>query len=630
MLVSHEIRSLTADRDELRLLFRHRSLPLQVEAHYTTWGDTGVITRELTLTNTGTRVLHVQSLPSLSWLLPYGEYELSYLASGWGLERQLKTVKLDESQRAFISRRGRSSGIYSPWFALYNQDLHVRYLGQLAYSGNWQMIFERPQRYGKTGKLGPVDVELGMRFDFGGALALQPGSVFHSPQAAFTACSGNLDDTVNRFHRYQRRYVMPPLPAQEKLLTQFNTFEAYAWNVPLDLLKRTADVASQLGLELFVIDAGWSRKEGGKPVAGDWIADPVEFPNGMEELANYVRAKGMQLGLWVEIEAARPESAVFKEHPDWFLTYQGKPFAGGAGRHYLNFAREDVRRWARSAVDRLVHDYGIGYLKNDYNVEVGEKFDSADPDHPGDVLYRHLAGLYSWFDEVRAAYPNLILENCASGGLRFDLGLLARTHQTWISDESRAVPSVQLVYGATVEFPPEACLHWMLYGRSLDLPRQTSESVKQVEPGWWDFMLRVPMNGAFGISGRLLEWDSALKQRARENIALYKRVRPIIAGADVYHLTPPPAHENPEGWMALQYVAGDRKRSVLMAYRLKNGEPSRSFRLRGLAPELKYRITEDGCPNNRILSGKELATEGLNVKLDAEWRALVIELETRP
>jgi alpha-galactosidase len=629
VLVSDGIRPLSSGGHELRLLFRHRSLALDLEARYVTWAETGVITREVTLTNTGTRVLRVQSIPSLFWQLPNGGYELSYLASGWGLERQLKTVRLDESQRTFVSTRGRSSAIYSPWFALRNNDLRVYYMGQLAYSGNWQMTFERQQRYGKIGGLGPVEVDLGMRFDFGGALTLDPGKSFLVPRAAFTASGGDLDDTLNRLHRYQRQHVMPALRAGSPLPTLFNPFFAYLYDMPVELMKKTADIAAEIGLEFFVLDAGWSRKENGRPIAGDWGVDSGNFPNGLEELATHVRKKGMQLGLWVEMEAARPESRVFKEHPDWFLTYQGQPFAGPAGRLYLDFAREDVRRWARGVIDRLVRDYGICYLKNDYNVEVGERFDSLQPGRqPGDRLYRHVAGLYRWLDDVRSAHPDLIIENCASGGLRLDLAMIERTHNSFVSDEVKAKPSVQLAYGCTVEFPPEVCSHWMAYACSSSLPPGMCNPISKADPGWWDFMLRVPMNGPLGISGRLLEWDPGLKERARENVALYKRIRTVIAGADVYHLTPPPAHEDPEGWTAIQYVSQDRRRSVLMAYRLRNSDARASFRLRGLAPELRYRI-EDGA-GSRILYGKQLAADGWSVNLDAQWRAAVIELEAAP
>ena len=125
-------------------------------------------------------------------------------------------------------------------------------------------------------------------------------------------------------------------------------------------------------------------------------------------------------------------------------------------------------------------------------------------------------------------------------------------------------------------------------------------------PGWWDFMLRVPMNGQFGISSRVFDWPPELRRRAADNVALYKRLRKVIQGADVYHLTPQPARDNPTGWMAIEYAQPGGRRGALLAYRLGNSEPRQVFHLRGIK----------AAP--------------VTVQLDEEWRAAVIEIEAKP
>ncbi|HEX5481905.1 MAG TPA: alpha-galactosidase, partial [Terriglobia bacterium] len=241
----------------------------------------------------------------------------------------------------------------------------------------------------------------------------------------------------------------------------------------------------------------------------------------------------------------------------------------------------------------------------------------------GDVLYRQIMDYYKWLDEIRAAYPDLVIENCSSGGLRFDLGIIAHTHTTWLSDEVRPLPSIQLAYGCTLEFIPEICNHWMV-GDNLNGNVDLSKP-----PGWWDFMFRVPMNGQFGISSRVFDWSPALKQRAAENVRLYKRLRQVIMGADVYHLTPPPAHDDPKGWCAIQYVSQDQKNSVLMAYRLGGSLPVKVFRLRGLAPDKTYRVLINGNPV-KASQGRVLSTDGLLIELAQEWRAVAVELNEAP
>jgi alpha-galactosidase len=190
-----------------------------------------------------------------------------------------------------------------------------------------------------------------------------------------------------------------------------------------------------------------------------------------------------------------------------------------------------------------------------------------------------------------------------------------------VSDVVDPRQSVQLAYGCTVEFTPGVCNHWMVgdeHDGTVDLTHP---------PAWWDFMFRVPMNGQFGLSSRVNEWNVALKKRAAENVALYKRLRTLIAGADVYHLTPPPAAgRDPEGWMALQYTSEDRKRSALLAYRLARSQQAQVFRCRGLDPAVRYRASAEGRVLG-VFTGKQLGTEGLAVALDSEWRSAVIELE---
>ena len=137
------------------------------------------------------------------------------------------------------------------------------------------------------------------------------------------------------------------------------------------------------------------------------------------------------------------------------------------------------------------------------------------------------------------------------------------------------------------------------------------------------------MNGQYGISSKVFQWRPELVERAAANVALYKRIRPVIRGADVYHLTPSPDHREPRGWMALEYVNPETHRAFVRAYRLAGGEPRRSFRLRGLEAGRRYRVTEEG----RLIGtfrGDELAATGLTVTLDAEWRAAILELEPQP
>jgi alpha-galactosidase len=483
------------------------------------------------------------------------------------------------------------------------------------------MTFERLPGTSET-QLDATDLtlSLGAMADFEGPLALPAGASRALPEVAFTATTGDLDDAANQLHRYQRAFVIPRVATNDPLLVQFNSWYPFPGKLAVADLKRLAEVASELGAEVYVLDAGWYNKTDWSRELGDYVADRVAFPNGIEELSQFVRAKGMKFGIWVEIENVGVDSEMIKKHPDWLLQYNGKPLVSGV-RAMLNFAKPEVRHWAHAVVDGLVKDYELEWMKIDYNIDIGAQFDPpAASGRSGAVLMDHITSYYAWLDEVRTKHPKLVIENCSSGGLRFDLGIMGHTHTTWLSDVVAPIPSVQLAYGCTLAFSPEACNHWMVGDSSRGHVNPSGP------PGWWDFMFRVPMNGQYGISSRVFDWSPELRKRAAENVALYKRIRGTIMGADVYHLTPPPANQDPSGWMGLQYVSPDRNRSVLMAYRLGRSKADHVFQMRGLDPGAWYKVKIDGV-EQRAVSQQELVARGVRVRLDEEWRAAVIELE---
>jgi alpha-galactosidase len=620
-LVSEETVSIKPSVDELRLVFEHRHLPLRFKVNYTTWSDTGVITRAIVLESISTKALHVQRLPSLSWSLPPGEYDLTYLWGGWSQERQVGNEVLGPGVRKFVSASGRSTNDYAPWFCLHNHSNGTRYLAELAYSGNWEMGFSRTPRVEEHPYTeGNLSVDLGIQFDFAGALELDPGQSFSLPVVAFTSSDTGLDEAANQMHRYQREYVFAQNPVNNPPLVQFNSWYPFPGKMTVGEMKRCAELAAKFGAEVYVLDAGWYNKKDWSKELGDYHPDTVAYPNGIQELANYVRQLGMKFGIWVEIENVGVESDIFRQHPDWCLKYNGQPIVR-ADRLQLDFSKPEVRQWARSVIDRLAHDYRIQWLKIDYNIEIGNEFDPPATDsRRGDVLYRQIINYYAWLDEVRAAHPDLVIESCSSGGLRFDSGIMAHTNTTWLSDEVRPKPSLQLAYGCTLQFTPGVCNHWMV-GDTTDGHVLPTDS-----PEWWDFMFRVPMNGQFGISSKVFDWPPDLLSHAASNVALYKRIRSTIASADVYHLTPQPAHNDPTGWMAIQYAAQDGTKSVVTAYRLQNSLASQSFKLHGLNPSATYKMTSDG-KDMGTMTGRELMNDGLSVNLEHPWSATVIELQ---
>jgi alpha-galactosidase len=622
-LVSDSIVTLSSGGTELRLQFTHTSLPLQLDVRYAAWGETGVFSREIRLTNRGSSPLPVAQLPSISWELPGGDYTLRYFWGSWGQERQLATETLTAGARRFEQTRGRSTNGYVPWLSLRNGTLGVEYIAELAWSGNWWMQVERQPGTGAAPlRDQPVRVSLGMHNDFAGPLTLAPGDTITLPRAVFTATAGNLDDAANQMHRYQRSYLIPKVRTNQPPMVQFNTWFPLGPKVDITNTIQAADAAAAVGAEVYVLDSGWYGSGDWERTLGDYEPDPRKFPHGLEELATHVHQKGMKFGLWVEIENAGIESHLFHDHPEWCLPYGGKPWVT-ANRCQLDFANAAVRQWATATVERLVSRYQLDWIKIDYNIDVGDRFDPARSGQTGRRLHDHVTAYYAWLDSIRAAHPGLVVENCASGGLRLDLGVMGHTNTAWLSDVVDPIASVGLGYGCTLQFAPEICNHWMVGDADSGVVNPSKPA------GWWDFMLRVPMNGQFGISGRIPEWSAAVRQHVSANVTLYRRIRGTIAGADVYHLTPAPRRNAPTGWSVLQYVQPGGRRAVVLAYRLAQSSAATTLRLRGLQSRATYEVTVDG---QRLApaTGASLSGRGLRLQLPAIWRAAVVELAQQP
>lgn len=599
---------------------RHRRLPFKLEVRYTAWGDTGVFTGQITMRNDGTSSIGISSSPSLTWTLPYGNYTLRCLHGGWGEEHQLGTESLNPGIRHIGSATGRSTNGFAPWISLRDEDRNIEYLAEMAWSGNWDAEIRRqPGKWPSRMSQQQVEVKMGLHFDFGGPLNLPARAAFALPTVAFTASQGDLDDVTNQMHRYQRNYVFPRSSADRPPLVQFNSWYPFPGKMNIADMLRLADVAASLGAEVFVLDAGWYNHIDWSKELGDYEPDPQAFPHGLQELSSYVHQKGMKFGLWLEIENIGLSSHIYQEHRDWCLAYNGAPIHD-ADRCQLDFAKPEVRQWATATVERLIKRYDLSWIKIDYNIDIGDRFDPHGKDRPGDVLYRHISNYYAWLDRLRASHPQLIIENCSSGGLRFDTGILAHTDTNWLSDNVDPIASLELGFGCTVQFAAEVCNHWMVG----DTDRGEVDLSKP--PGWWDFMFRVPMNGQFGLSSRVFDWNQALRDRASQNIALYKSMRETIATADTYHLTAEPALHDPAGWMVIQYVSPSNGKSVVMAYRLRDSEPQAIFKLRSLNPSTTYRVLEDQKQISKA-TGRDLMDHGLPVDLKDQWRATAFEIE---
>lgn len=598
---------------ELTYELRHKRLPLSISLIFSSYSTTGVMSQKCVLKNTGDYAIHFEDTPSLNIGLASGNYDYTYMTVSWSHERKMVTKPLEDEGFTVISKAGRSSAEYSPWISLHDKDRNIYYIAQLAWSGNWTM------NLGKKNNNMP-ELTMSEYFD-NGSLVLMPDKTFHLPEAVFSGAYGSIDEAANKLHDCQRKYIIPLSPKEMFMPVQFNSWFPLQQNITAENLIPYIDKAAELGCEAFTIDAGWFTKKAWDREAGDWQTNLKAFPKGMGQIADHVRSRGMKFGLWFELESLGDRSDMYDKHPDWCLQRNGRP-ATDANRRHLDYSNPEVFEWALKQFANMYEECkGIDWVKLDYNISIGSEFENGQGIKTGQSLRSHITSYYNWLDTLRSRYPTLLVENCSSGAMRLDMGIAKHSHTSFISDETSPNPSLGMAWSSTLEYIPRALNHWVV-----GMGNHYAVIDQSLPQGYWDYMFKIPMNGQYGISSKVLDWSPELQKCAIDNVKLFKRIRSVIADADCYHLTPQPDFTDPTGWTAIQYVQPDIRKSVVMLYRTRTNESTFTAKLRGLDNNSQYLISIDGS-NKGVYTGKALQESGFTVSLNNEYRACVLELE---
>ncbi len=380
------------------------------------------------------------------------------------------------------------------------------------------------------------------------------------------------------------------------------------------VFRANVDVAAWLGIEVCTLDAGWfgpsDTSSFWTDYRGDWAyVNTARFPSGLRALSDYVHERGMAFGLWCEIEALGERARLAEEHPQFVAT------RGGERLGYVCFGNPDVEAWAVATLSGLIDSYGLDWIKLDFNLDPQAGCDCTDHGHAaGDGLRAHYQGYYRAIEQVRARYPNIVLENCSSGGLRIDLGILRRTMPTFLSDPDYPEHGLQLIWGASTMLAPNAWLHWGWSEWINGHPRQDfNPRDPQLQSHQLDYYVRIGMLGAFGLSQKLPELPSWVAERYAVHIDLYKTtLRRFVGEADLYRLTEQPRRNGGgDRWAAFQYVLPDAAEHFVAMFRLPGGDPTRTFRLYQLDAEHTYEVRWLLTDRTEHRRGADLITHGL-------------------
>jgi alpha-galactosidase len=549
--------------DNLEITLKDEIEALYVHLRYRVYPDNSIIERSARIENRRSQAVTVESAQSASWTLPQnGSYRVHYLTGRWAGEWQLQTEKLQVGKRVIESRRGSTGNEANPWFAIDHDDTDESqgpvWFGELGWSGSWRFTIERTSSDDcrVVGGYNP--------FDFGYRLA--PGESLETPPfyAGFTdAGSGEASRILQRF---QLEQILPGSPHPRLRPVLYNSWEATEFNVDEAGQMALAEKASRLGVERFVVDDGWfGRRNNDHAGLGDWYVNPQKFPQGLKPLIDRVHSLGMDFGLWVEPEMVNPDSDLYRAHPDWAMNFPGRPRTEGRNQLVLNLARDDVKEYIFSWLDRLVTDNDIALLKWDYNRNWSEPgWPEAPLADQKKVWVRYVQNLYEILDRLRSKHPRLEIEGCSGGGARVDLGMLQRVDQVWPSDNTDALDRLTIQHGFTEAYAPHVMMAWVT-----DVPNGIDGRVTPLR-----FRFLVAMSGSLGIGVNLNKWTDDEVAVAKKMISFYKQIRATVQDGNLYRLGSPMESES----NAVQYVSKDFQQIVVFDF-LRSQQFGRSMPL---------------------------------------------------
>ncbi len=570
-----------------------------------------------TVRNDAAQPITVTRIDSFALHLAPAQHDLLHFTSDWGAE--FEPVRAALTQDVLLeTRTGRSSKGMHPWCALFRADGAVL-SASVAWSGNWRIrLAPSAQGIAFSGGLSDWEFER----------TLGAGDAMESPPAVIAlGHSGDLNTTSKHYARVGRKHWYPRNATTAALPVEWNHWWPYRDTLISETIFRdNASKAAAMGIGVCALDAGWFGPSDPATdwydMRGDWHqVNAVRFPNGIRAVADDVHARGMKFGLWCEIEALGRLAQLTNERPDLVALRDGEQLG------YVCMGNPAAQAWAFETLRRLIVDYGCDWIKLDFNLDPGAGCNRTDHGHgAGDGLYAHYIGYYQLLQRVRAAFPEVVLESCSSGGLRIDLGLQRHTHMTFLSDPDWPVHDLQLFWGATTMLAPNALLHWGYCEWLNDHPlQQFNPRDPNLKKHQLDYYTRMSMMNVFGFSQKLTELPAWVEQRWKEHIDLYTScVSRFVREADVIRLTEQPRRDGSgDRWAAFQFAMPAASEHLLFVFRMPGGEAQRNFALRGLDAERMYRLEWLGDDKAMEAQGHALMGEGVLFTSPEEGSALV-------
>ena len=583
-----------SDADTLIVELADKVTGLHAFLYYSVWEERDIITRCVKFVNQGTDGIVLTKAASMNLDLMSGDWELMHFHGRHNLERQMERVPLMRGKMTVESVRGASSHQHNPFVILCSKDTTEEagpcYGTALVYSGNFSIEAEKDQM-GQTRLTAGINSQ---RF----AWTLEAEAEFWTPEAVMTYSSEGFEKMSSNFHHTFREHLCRGKYKHERRPVLINNWEATYFDFDKEKILNIAKGASELGVEMLVLDDGWfGKRDGDVSGLGDWYVNTDKLEGGLKPIADGINAMGMKFGLWFEPECISEDSDLYRAHPDWAIQIPGRQPNRSRYQLILDMGREDVRDYLYERMTAILDSANIEYVKWDMNRHSSDVYSAVLPkERQGEASHRYMLGLYDLLERLVSRYPNLLLEGCSGGGGRFDLGMLYYSPQIWCSDDTDAVERLSVQYGTSFCYPISA-----VGSHVSAVPNHQTGRITPVETRG-----TVAMAGSFGYELDLNLLSDGEKEEVKEQIKTFKKYYNLTHEGEYYRLTNPMENRLYAAW---EFVSQDQSEALVHGMQIlaQPSGPSIHIPVRGLKADAMYEVNGE-----LVRSGRALMHGGLN------------------
>ena len=571
---------------------------------YSVFEEFDAITRSVKIINESNEDVNINRVLSANVDFRDSDYELLQLSGAWARERHIIRKEIRSGSQSIGSRRGSSSHAQNPFMALVRKDTteqHGEVYGfSLIYSGNFLANVEVDMYENARAQIGINP------FDF--TWLLKSKEEFTAPEAVLVYSNEGLTGMSHIYNCLYGKRLCKGKYRDEVRPILINNWEATYFDFNETKIKEIAREATNLGMELFVLDDGWfGKRDDDNSSLGDWFVNEEKLKGGLNKLATEINEMGLQFGLWFEPEMVSPISELYKEHPDWCIHIPGRNRSEARRQLILDYSREDVCNYIIEKISEVLSSAPISYVKWDMNRNMSEIGSAKLPaNRQREVAHRYILGLYKVLEEITTRFPDVLFESCSGGGGRFDPGMLYYMPQTWTSDNTDAIERLKIQFGTSMVYPNASIGCHVSAVPNHQVDRITPIETRGV----------VAMSGNFGYELDITKLPESEKEIIKEQVKLYKEIRETIQFGKCYRLSSP-FENNDVAWM---FISKDCE-EIIVSFVRTLAKPNSKFislKLVGLDESSKYEILGE----NIIVGGDELMNIGLNVpELKGDYQA---------